>query len=546
MQREASPSFIQDANDVPVLFGDPTELFVDGNVARRTAVAAYYYFECDAAPPTNGEVDARTVGEITERFKFWNISRNFVKTTLGRVLAALRSDTLYDPTHPTGPGSGFGSLIFRSFCSLFPLNLTHSFEFRPNPERRHGPLPKVAPGSEEAEMICDLLEQGHSLKQTFYLVNMWLYRKGLSDLSMASIVAHYHRCAPKVTAPKRRKQGDTDPEADWSKCVDADVDTIPRCFDRAVLPEYTIDKTIFWDEKHRKVSWGVRPGKAEVRFRRNAEGKVDLDAGTFGEGKEYMRVKYPGEARLCLGFGKKTPGLGGDDGYCLPVWDYTDRTLISYKHWSELRKKEIARVKASGKAADWWEGRPAQNEFFHTSPTTDLPKCGKKGAEDLANHMGLQTVGDVANLPDTSPKLEKIEDCCFSPKKFQMWQTAARAADEAISEERLATDFRQSDNPFKAKYGKDWQKHMLDWGLVKAAKVKPVHFMVEHIFEESKKAVGCGEDYFVYHDALSLMTAGDCRNWMKKHGYWDHWILPREGLNDMYPAYANRPVGNQS
>ena len=52
---------------------------------------------------------------------------------------------------------------------------------------------------------------------------------------------------------------------------------------------------------------------------------------------------------------------------------------------------------------------------------------------------------------------------------------------------------------------------------------------------------------WIYHDALSLMTAKDCRQWMIEKDYLKHWMLPQnqlfeneKGLN----AYKDWPVGD--
>ncbi|CAB9531524.1 hypothetical protein SEMRO_3632_G349860.1 [Seminavis robusta] len=77
--------------------------------------------------------------------------------------------------------------------------------------------------------------------------------------------------------------------------------------------------------------------------------------------------------------------------------------------------------------------------------------------------------------------------------------------------------------------------------------------MVEHIFEETKAHMqeiheeDC-DDWWVYHNALSLMTATTTRAWVEEKGYLKHWILPECGLNAHTPKhkryYSQAPVGN--
>jgi hypothetical protein len=52
------------------------------------------------------------------------------------------------------------------------------------------------------------------------------------------------------------------------------------------------------------------------------------------------------------------------------------------------------------------------------------------------------------------------------------------------------------------------------------------------------------DDWYIYHDALSLMTSHETRDWMQTKGYLQRWILPLHGLNDNLPYFQARPPGN--
>jgi hypothetical protein len=58
------------------------------------------------------------------------------------------------------------------------------------------------------------------------------------------------------------------------------------------------------------------------------------------------------------------------------------------------------------------------------------------------------------------------------------------------------------------------------------------------------------EDWMLYHDALIVMTAQDCKDWMKTQPignkgltFYDKWILPLHGLNDDISQFS---AGNPS
>ena len=52
------------------------------------------------------------------------------------------------------------------------------------------------------------------------------------------------------------------------------------------------------------------------------------------------------------------------------------------------------------------------------------------------------------------------------------------------------------------------------------------------------------DDYAVYHDALSLMTANEPIEYMKRKGYWDRLIRPLFNVTKHLGCYHNRVVGN--
>ena len=58
----------------------------------------------------------------------------------------------------------------------------------------------------------------------------------------------------------------------------------------------------------------------------------------------------------------------------------------------------------------------------------------------------------------------------------------------------------------------------------------------------SKGAMGA--NYLVWHDALSLMTCKNTREWMEKKGYLEHWVLPELGVNKYWKYYDGNPTGN--
>ena len=70
--------------------------------------------------------------------------------------------------------------------------------------------------------------------------------------------------------------------------------------------------------------------------------------------------------------------------------------------------------------------------------------------------------------------------------------------------------------------------------------------IVRHIIEESAKIMKNTKhenDWYFYHDALSLMTSSHTKDWMEKEGIYHRWLLPKNGLNKGTP-YEKYPTGN--
>ena len=108
-----------------------------------------------------------------------------------------------------------------------------------------------------------------------------------------------------------------------------------------------MDKVAWWDETHRKVVVGSLK-KHCVRFKRDKDGKVDLTTGQFRDKKYDMKMKYPGETRLCLGvLGNRT----------LPAFDYTCRKIVSSKDYAKRIANQIAWARVGqGWPSRWREG----------------------------------------------------------------------------------------------------------------------------------------------------------------------------------------------
>eukprot|EP00957_Ditylum_brightwellii_P105707 8060696-Ditylum_brightwellii.AAC.1 len=72
----------------------------------------------------------------------------------------------------------------------------------------------------------------------------------------------------------------------------------------------------------------------------------------------------------------------------------------------------------------------------------------------------------------------------------------------------------KSPNPYQSLYGEEWEKTIKDTAHMQ----KCVSMEYE-------------QDFFFYHDALSLITSSETVNLMQQEGILKYWILPEQGLN---------------
>ena len=114
-------------------------------------------------------------------------------------------------------------------------------------------------------------------------------------------------------------------------------------------------------------------------------------------------------------------------------------------------------------------------------------------------------------------------------------------------------NFLEDPNPYKARYGDNWENEIRKSKFHKNSCC--VTDLVKHMMDTSSEFFEHTEHagkWYIYHDALVLMTEKGCVKWMKNtrvsefdtRTYYECWILPQLGLNDNISRYGGRPVGN--
>jgi hypothetical protein len=243
---------------------------------------------------------------------------------------------------------------------------------------------------------------------------------------------------------------------------------------------------------------------------------------------------------------------GEERGVCLNLFDYTKKKIISLKETKKIIDVEITRVRAMPKTTKgWFLDSRANGRIYADDPVIQVKGVGKK-AEGLLQRNDINTVANLRALTkETRPE-------GLTAKALKRYLTNCK---DASSENAPSiTYFTEANNPFAARYGEEedeWSQP--EWiSKIKNSTVFAhqvcVTDLMKHIVKQTKKCYRNTEHsntYMFYHDALSLMTANLCVEWMKQQNIpgeetvvYNRWIKPELGLNNPISTFGGRPPGN--
>ena len=247
---------------------------------------------------------------------------------------------------------------------------------------------------------------------------------------------------------------------------------------------------------------------------------------------------------FCFGVAKvKKLDAEEEEGVRLGLIDYTSKTMCTIKTFRKHMNEECKQISTlTGESNSIWmvNDRP-KDEIWMEDDVSKMKGAGGKKGKTLCL-AGIKLVSNLKAISDdTLPNLK--ERCAgISVEMLKKWKDLP-VHPGACPHRRI--DYRRTPNPYLAKYGsEDWEKKCKESVFMK--KYMCVTELVERIHDETRDAfVGTNheEDWFFYHDALSLMTAKTTVAWMKRKGYYKRWLIPQLGCNGN-TIYDSRPVGN--
>ena len=250
------------------------------------------------------------------------------------------------------------------------------------------------------------------------------------------------------------------------------------------------------------------------------------------------------------------------DGLRLPLFDYTNKIILTIEHYEKKIQEEIDRVKklVNGKSSGWVKtSRTRPSEIFEFSDVSCLSNVGKERTKKL-KQADITKVYQLAALGETENEIkEKIEEIAEATaltvgciRKLHLQAMDATKGDPPIDVNHLTAT-----NPYQSRYGERWRDEIKHVQRMK--KFVCVTDLVTHIVNHSAaayKGTDHENDWLFYHDALTQMTDKKTIAWMEEKGWLHRWIRPVLGLNDLIivrdidgnektsRSYRGRPVGD--
>ena len=421
-------------------------------------------------------------------------------------------------------------------------------------------------GCPEIQIIADQIEYGNGARMAVEAVNIYRSEMNKPRVGYSSVYSIIDKLQPKISTIKSRKQGSLDADSNWAKArfqwvmqllyrfdmlslsdVVANYAEQPNWIEDVGTKKIVITQIAFWDETHKKVIRGaVNTGGTAicVKFKRDANGKLDSENGTYADDSTRLKMKYPEEIRLSLGVAQVELPNGAIEGRRAAAYVYSAAIILSLSDTRKKEREKVLELKNSVIDSNVWVlNRRKESDLWQDEPVNQIKGIAGKTKEKLATILNVNTVGDLAKLrDDLLGALPKVSSGTLSK-----YRDIARAAHPGSVPSNLKFDHRKNPDeydPFISLFG-PIEGPVKRRQAALGRRFVCITDMVDHMFKETEKifkGTKHEDDWMVYHDALSLMTAVECRQWMQEKGYLKRWVLP---INiNIGTRYANRPIGN--
>ena len=168
--------------------------------------------------------------------------------------------------------------------------------------------------------------------------------------------------------------------------------------------------------------------------------------------------------------------------------------------------------------------KPVEGVYYENCDVGRVKNIGMGKTRQKLHDLG------IIHIKDVKEKLEILKQN-FTPYINSLLITASSNA-RAGSFLAKQTDYRKHSNPYKARYGDEWESKI----RLKFSSLVPVSDLVEYMIQQCNRVMlGTrfeGHGIF-YHDALKQLCCEETVKWMKEKNYYQRWITPVLSCNDI-------------
>jgi hypothetical protein len=413
-------------------------------------------------------------------------------------------------------------------------------------ERGAGQTRLIDENGIEEHLIAGAMESGLGISEATRLVNEYRAEVGLVHVGRSTVYSAFKRMQPVITPLVKLKQGSVDEDSAWAQArfgfvtqlairyrrIRAPVHPVEKWFDLNQMVPLVPEQIGHFDEVHKQalIGFGSKHNKTQIRFHRDADGKLDPINGTLAAEGSQLHEKFKKEGRWMFGVAMVLKN-GVRTGHRLPLFDYTGQNVVTITVWEEHEKTEIRRVRSLPHGGAWITGRRTPAEGVFELDTVDhLPfvAAAKRASLEAA---GLCTVGAIKML-DTAGIQQAAPQCKMSPSVLSKLREAAQFAQPG-SWTGAEIDHRRFPNPYLSKYGAGaWKHEISQCTLMKdfCCVTSLIHHMVD-VTQEVMVGTHFQNNFYVYHDALSQLFCKRTKEYMVEHDVLKYFIVPVNELN---------------
>ena len=233
------------------------------------------------------------------------------------------------------------------------------------------------------------------------------------------------------------------------------------------------------------------------------------------------------------------------------IFEYNGKKLVSIAEYNHRKEEEIRRVKNLKPTTNspWIrntrKSKTVDSRLWEENGLDRVQRVGPKMLQQL-NEAGIEKVKQLKDLPINVRRMLV---------KSGVKESALDAAVEKCSSAKegsfpdAVVDHRAALNPYESRFPDDHEVK-----LKNSSALKPfvcVTDLISWMIKESHRMMRGtvhAEDWYFYHDALSLMTASATMKWMSESFFGgvsikSRWLVPQKGCNGD-TVYKGRVVGN--